>query len=48
MAYYNRGVCHNDMGNYCQAVEDFKIALNVKPDDPDALKEMRYAQANGG
>ena len=31
-AYYNRGLCHEKIGNYDQAEQDFKAALKIKSD----------------
>lgn len=31
-AYYNRGLCHENMGNYQQAEQDFRAALKIKSD----------------
>ncbi|MDX6748736.1 SH3 domain-containing protein [Geminicoccaceae bacterium 1502E] len=43
IALNNRGVTFNEIGDYDQAVADYREALRLKPGDPTARKNLRVA-----
>ena len=53
-AYYNRGVCYDDLKKYNLAISDYKQAIKVNPKDKDAyhnlgliyLDQKKYDEAN--
>ncbi|MDD5358952.1 MAG: tetratricopeptide repeat protein [Sulfurovaceae bacterium] len=52
-AYYNRGVCYDDLHKYDLAIADYKQAIIINPKDKDAyhnlgliyLEKKRYDEA---
>jgi FOG: TPR repeat len=48
LAYYNRGVAYNGLGNYRQTIEDLNRAIKIKPGFADAYSNRGVAYAGFG
>jgi tetratricopeptide (TPR) repeat protein len=45
-AWYNRGLAHEGLGDARSAVDDYKMALKLRPDWPLAMERLKVAEAN--
>ncbi len=43
-AYYNRGLCYEEVGNVIQAQEDFKMALKISPNYDPAISSLNRVE----
>jgi tetratricopeptide (TPR) repeat protein len=48
LAYNNRGVVYNELGDYDRAIADYREALALVPGDPTALRNLRVAYTRRG
>ncbi len=48
IAYNNRGVAHDQLGDYDRAVADYQEALSLKPDDAMSLRNLRVVLVRRG
>lgn len=48
LAYNNRGVVYNELGDYDRAIADYREALALAPGDPTALRNLRVAYTRRG
>ncbi len=48
LAYNNRGVVYNEVGDYDRAIADYREALALVPGDPTALRNLRVAYTRRG
>lgn len=46
--YYSRGISHEQMGNFDLAEADFRVALNLNPNQPDVLNYLGYSLVDRG
>lgn len=48
LAYNNRGVVYNELGDFDRAIADYREALALVPGDPTALRNLRVAYTRRG
>lgn len=48
IAYNNRGVAYDQLGDYDRAVADYQEALSLKPDDPMSRRNLRVVLVRRG